>query len=96
MICRMKAESRTSSMVAVVRTAPMPQPISTPTAFGMTASRHAMTPPIGMPYPTWQSGIRATWDTTTGWAARLAACDRASGSGSGHQDFTGTRALAEI
>ena len=43
-----------------VSTAIMPQPMSTPTAAGITALSAATTPPMGIPYPRWASGINAT------------------------------------
>ncbi len=48
--------SGTSSSAAI-----MPQPMSTPTADGITAPLVGMTEPTVAPIPTWASGIRATW-----------------------------------
>ncbi|MCY1246253.1 hypothetical protein D9M72_594680 [compost metagenome] len=42
-----------------VLTAIMPQPMSTPTAAGITASRVGMTDPTVAPFPRWASGISA-------------------------------------
>ena len=42
-----------------VRTAIMPQPMSTPTAAGMMAPSVGMTEPTVAPLPRWASGIRA-------------------------------------
>ena len=44
----------------LVRTAAIPQPMSTPTADGLTASRIAITEPTVAPNPTWTSAIAAT------------------------------------
>jgi hypothetical protein len=60
------------SAVTSRRAAIIPQPMSTPTAEGMTASRVGMTEPTVAPIPTWASGIRATWSSTMG---RRAAAD---------------------
>ena len=54
-------------------TAIIPQPMSTPTAEGMTAPTVGMTEPMVAPMPTWASGIRATWPAMNGsFAARCA------------------------
>jgi hypothetical protein len=42
-----------------VEIALIPQPLSTQTAFGMTPLLHGITPPIGILYPEWQSGMSA-------------------------------------
>src|SRR5437867_1306929 len=52
---------------------------STPTAYGMTASSVARTPPIGRPYPTCASGMSAP-DTATGSLHAFFICRTASGS----------------
>ena len=44
-----------------VRTAIIPQPMSTPTAAGMTAPSVGMTLPTVAPLPRWASGMSATW-----------------------------------
>ena len=46
--------------------ATMPQPMSTPTALGMTAPLVGMTEPTVAPMPTWASGMRATWPVDDG------------------------------
>ena len=48
-MARRNAMSAKRSAGMSVSAAIMPQPISTPTAAGITASSHATTPPIGMP-----------------------------------------------
>jgi hypothetical protein len=49
-----------SLAVRVVRTAIMPQPMSTPTAAGMMAPTVGMTLPTVAPIPQWTSGMAAT------------------------------------
>jgi len=49
----------------------MPQPMSTPTAAGATASFIAITLPTVAPFPKWTSGMTATWWKTHGSAAML-------------------------
>ncbi len=49
----------------------MPQPMSTPTAAGDTASFIAMTDPTVAPLPKWTSGITATWWNAHGSDAML-------------------------
>jgi hypothetical protein len=58
----------------------MPQPMSTPTAEGMTASRVGMTEPTVAPMPTWASGMRATWPSTMGRRAVISAWRMVPGS----------------
>src|SRR5688572_24784429 len=55
-----------------VRTAAMPQPISTPTAAGMIALRVATTEPTVAPLPMWASGINRTPSTMGRRAVRSA------------------------
>ncbi len=58
----------------------MPQPMSTPTAEGITAPRVGMTDPTVAPMPTWASGMRATWPSTMGSRAVFSAWRMVSGS----------------
>src|SRR4029079_19811872 len=58
----------------------MPQPMSTPTAFGITELSVGKTQPIVTPKPTWQSGMTATACPTSGCAAALRSCCMAAGS----------------
>ena len=58
--------------VRSVSAAIIPQPMSTPTADGMTAPTVGMTEPMVAPMPTWASGMRATWPATNGSLARAA------------------------
>ncbi len=52
-----------------VRTAIMPQPMSTPTAAGMMAPLVGITEPTVAPMPQCTSGMAATWPCTIGsWA----------------------------
>src|SRR5436853_7135300 len=51
----------------------MPQPMSTPTADGMTAPLVGITEPTVAPMPTWASGMRATWPSTMGSRAVFSA-----------------------
>ncbi len=60
--------------VSEVRTAIMPQPMSTPTAAGMMAFVHGMTEPTVAPLPQCTSGMAATWWWTNGSAAMLRSC----------------------
>ena len=62
----------------------MRQAMSTPTAYGITASSVASTPPIGSPYPGWASGIRAP-RTDTGSRAASRICPSAAGAMSSPQ-----------
>ncbi len=65
---------------SVVRTAIMPQPMSTPTAAGTIAPRVGMTLPTVAPLPRCTSGITATCPPRIGSDATLAICASASGS----------------
>ena len=58
----------------------MPQPMSTPTAEGMTAPWVGMTDPTVAPIPTWASGMSATWPATIGSRAVFSAWRIVSGS----------------
>ena len=64
----------------VVRTAAMPQPMSTPTAAGMIAPRVGITEPTVAPLPRCTSGITATHGPTNGIDAMLRNCSWACGS----------------
>ena len=66
--------------------------MSTPTAAGETAPFMAITDPTVAPFPTWQSGIAATWWKTHGRPEAARSCVRAPDSTSaiGAQIFTGT------
>ena len=75
-----RSESGRSFAVSDVRTAAMPQPMSTPTAAGDTASRSAITDPTVAPLPKCTSGITATCLTTHGSAAMFCSCCMANGS----------------
>ena len=68
---RRRRPSGSSLAVRLVRTAPMPQPMSTPTAAGETAPFIAMTLPTVAPLPKCTSGMTATWWNTHGSAAML-------------------------
>ena len=59
-------ESGSSSARTDVRMAPIPQPMSTPTAAGETAPRIATTEPTVAPLPKCTSGMAATWWNTHG------------------------------
>src|ERR1017187_6158925 len=78
MASRSAARSRllTSWAVNWVRTAIMPQPMSTPTAAGMMAPRVGITEPMVAPRPRCASGISATCGNTNGMAAVRSACSR--------------------
>ena len=81
-----------SSAFILVETKFIPQPISTPTAFGMMTPSAAMTPPIGIPFPWWVSGIRHAHLWINGSCARWRACSRQPSSASSifsSQIFTG-------
>ena len=58
----------------------MPQPISTPTAAGMTAPLVGMTEPTVAPMPTWTSGMTATCLKMNGIFAARDSWSRAIGS----------------
>ena len=64
----------------LVRTAIMPQPMSTPTAAGMIARRVAITLPTVAPLPRCTSGITATWRWMKGSRAMRSSWARASAS----------------
>ena len=49
-------------------------PLTMPTAFGITTSFNAITPPIGIPFPAWVSGIRHTHLWIKGSCDRWYAC----------------------
>ena len=72
---RAAGRSVTSSSAAT-----MPQPMSTPTADGMTAPLVGMTEPTVAPMPTWASGMRATWPSTMGRRAVFSAWRMVPGS----------------
>ena len=61
----------------LVRTAIIPQPMSTPTAAGMMASLVGMTLPTVAPIPQCTSGMTATQPWTKGSRATLRTCWRA-------------------
>ena len=63
-----------SSYLISVATNTIPQPISTPSALGMITSFVAITPPMGIPFPVWVSGIRHTHLCRKGRFDRLYAC----------------------
>jgi len=63
-----------------VRTAAIPQPMSTPTAAGMIAPNVGMTEPTVEPLPRWASGIRATCGKMNGIEDVFSACSRVLGS----------------
>src|SRR5688572_25973615 len=65
---------------SVVRTAAMPQPMSTPTAAGMIAPRVGTTEPTVAPMPRCTSGMTATHGPTNGSEAMLRSCWWACGS----------------
>ena len=60
-----------------VRTAAMPQPMSTPTAAGMIAPTVGITEPTVAPIPQCTSGITATWLWMKGRLATLRSWVRA-------------------
>src|SRR5688572_28768305 len=61
----------------VVRTAAMPQPMSTPTAAAMIAPRVGTTEPTVAPMPRCTSGMTATHGPTNGSVAMFRSCARA-------------------
>ena len=77
------------SAVSEVRTAAMPQPMSTPTAAGIMALWVAMTLPMVAPMPPCTSGMTATWRWMKGNLDRLTSCPRAKASRSSVQTLTG-------
>jgi hypothetical protein len=66
-----------SLAISEVRAAIMPQPMSTPTAAGITAPLVGITEPTVAPMPTWTSGITATCLKMNGIRAALASWSRA-------------------
>jgi hypothetical protein len=72
--------ARSSSTWNWVRTAAMPQPMSTPTAAGMIARSVGITDPTVAPRPTWASGMRAMCGWMNGIVAARSACSRVPGS----------------
>ena len=74
-----------------VRTAAMPQPMSTPTAAGQIAPFVAMTLPTVAPMPQWVSAIAATCLKTKGSAPVRTSCAAAEASTSSVQTLIGTR-----
>src|SRR3954462_2686381 len=66
--------SGSRSAVSEVRTAIIPQPMSTPTAAGTIACLVAITEPTVAPLPQWTSGIPAMWLWTKGSDATLRSC----------------------
>ena len=71
-----------------VRDAIIPQPMSTPTAAGMTAPFVGMTEPTVEPMPRCASGMRATWPSTMGRRAAFSAWRSVSGSRSLTQEIS--------
>ena len=59
-----------------LRTAIIPQPMSTPTAAGIMAPSVGITEPTVAPLPRWQSGISATQGWMKGRLAVRSACSR--------------------
>jgi len=74
------SESGSRSSVTSSSAATMPQPMSTPTAAGITAPRVGITEPTVAPMPTWASGMRATWPSMIGRRAVFSAWRMAPGS----------------
>src|SRR5579883_2519973 len=70
------SESGRSSTLRSSWAATIPQPMSTPTAEGITAPSVGMTEPTVAPMPTWASGMRATGPLTTGRRAQRSAWAR--------------------
>ena len=68
------SESGRSSARSVVRTAAMPQPMSTPTAAGMMAPWVGITEPTVAPLPRCTSGMTATHGPTNGIEAMFFSC----------------------
>ena len=54
----------------------IPQPMSTPIAYGMIAPSVGITAPMGGPKPVWASGMSATCDGTQASEAAVAAWSR--------------------
>ena len=63
-----------------MRTAVIPQPMSTPTAAGTIAPRQGITAPTVAPSPQCTSGIAATWWWMNGSRATFSSCRRAASS----------------
>ena len=82
------SESGSWSSVTSSSAAIMPQPMSTPTADGMTAPLVGMTEPTVAPMPTWASGMRATWPSTIGSRAVFSAWRMVPGSMSLAQEMS--------
>ena len=81
MASRSGFRSAGSSLAAYcVRTAIMPQPMSTPTAAGMIAPSVGMTDPTVAPSPRCASGISARCGWMNGIVAVVTACSRAPSS----------------
>ena len=81
---------------SAVRAARIPQPMSTPTAEGITAWSEAITVPMAAPSPKCTSGITATCPKMNGRLAVLCSCRIAWGSMSARsatQALTGCRLL---
>ena len=71
--CRSRPAALTSARVNWVRTARIPQPMSTPTAAGMIAPTVGMTDPTVAPMPRCASGINARY----GWMKGIRAVSHA-------------------
>jgi len=69
-----------SLAVSDVRTAFMPQPMSTPTAAGMMAPSVGITEPTVAPNPKCTSGMAATYGFTNGREATFLSCCKADSS----------------
>ena len=76
------------SSVTSSSAATMPQPMSTPTAAGITAPLVGITDPTVAPMPTWASGMRATWPSTIGSRAVFSAWRMVPGSMSLAQEMS--------
>ena len=76
------------SSVTSSSAATMPQPMSTPTAQGMTALVVGITEPTVAPIPMWASGMRATWPSTIGSRAVFSAWRMVPGSMSLAQEMS--------
>ena len=85
---RSESGSRPASRVS--RAAAIPQPMSTPTAAGISARRVGITDPMVAPMPTCTSGIAATCPTTTGSRDTAASCSIDWRSTSSVKILTGT------
>ena len=69
-----RSESGSLDESSVSRAALIPQPMSTPTAAGISARLVGMTDPTVAPMPTCTSGMAATWPTTIGRRDTAASC----------------------